>query len=194
MRRRATSALDRLADGARRDHRGGAAHQCRLPRGALRGAPEFRAGRLRHRLHRPATWRRSAPSRAADRRGRGAGGALALVRERERRGAQFRHQRGRDGARGRGTSPTASRCPARAGADLALVVEGERVDAMLGWDEDGPSLDMIGDEAARRRRAGVHAGAGRGRHDRAVGRAADGGAALRSALRVARRGATAAAS
>ena len=30
---------------------------------------------------------------------------------------------------------------------MALVVEGERVDAMLGWDEDGPSLDMIGDEA-----------------------------------------------
>ncbi len=78
--------------------------------------------------------------------GAAAAGALALVRERE---AAARSSAISAGATGKGPWDVADAFqmsgPRRSG--LALVVEGERVDAMLGWDEDGPSLDMIGDEA-----------------------------------------------
>ena len=119
--------------------------------------------------------------------GAAAAGALALVRERE---AAARSSAISAGATGKGPWDVADafQMSGLRRSGLALVVEGERVDAMLGWDEDGPSLDMIGDEAVGDGEREFTLVAGRRWHHRAVGRAADGGAALRSALRIARRG------
>ena len=106
----------------------GRAPMSRSSRRSARRA-EFPRGRVRHRLHRPATWMRSAPSRA--------GSTLAppplepwrwCASAKPPRTAVPRSARARRRRR-RGMSPTRSRLSGPRRSGLALLVEGERVDA-----------------------------------------------------------------